>query len=63
MLVAELVAAAGVACVRAGGAQRCRCKGFKVTCGLGGGGGGWRVLVVLCGGWLVLVACIEPTDV
>ena len=43
MLVAELVAAAGVACVRAGGAQ--------------------RVLVVLCGGWLVLVACIEPTDV
>ena len=26
-------------------------------------GDGWRVLVVLCGGWLVLVACIEPTDV
>ena len=38
-------------------------RGSGLPDGLGGGGGGWRVLVVLCGGWLVLVACIEPTDV
>ena len=23
----------------------------------------WWLVLVLCGGWLVLVACIEPTDV
>ena len=68
---------ARVACVRAGGAQRCRCKGFGVSCWLGGGGGGWRVVVVLCM-WLLQIrslffaclpllflgataACIEPT--
>ena len=39
---------AGDACVRAGGAQRCWCKGFRVTCGLGGGR--WRVTGVAGGG-------------
>ena len=38
-------------------------RGSRLPDGLGVGGGGWRVLVVLCGAWLGLVACIEPTDV
>ena len=51
-----------LACGLAGGSAA-GARGSGLPDVLGGGGGGWRVLVVLCGAWLVLVACIEPTDV
>ena len=45
MLLRIVGAGAGVACVGAGGAQRCQWNWFKVSCGLGG----WR----RCGWWCV----------